>query len=166
MMDEVRQLLDRDLVARVVNRQARLTDLNEHDAWIDECLTEDVEWRYPALAKLVGDGTNTEAVVGRELVRKAVKEMAYVGRAQGSWYGTHLLNINSIEIDGDTAHVSTDVVWFALGDTPNSEAVAIGAVALKSNYRILSVARWNDQLARGTDGSWRIAVRRPERLGS
>ena len=122
------QIAARDAIRSVIARQAQLRDDDRIDEWI-EAWTEDGVF-----------GAGEHAHRGRTAIRALADSLT-----TGTWRAVHLLSEPLIEVDGDTARASTDVVIIAAGRD--------------GRLNVRAVNRYRDTFRREPDGAWRFTER-------
>jgi 3-phenylpropionate/cinnamic acid dioxygenase small subunit len=123
-------MTDEECIRQVLARFIQLRDDKYFEEWI-QLFTEDGVFEY---------GSNV--LVGRTIIRENVEALLHEDR------GKHLCLNSVIDLEGDSARVSSDFVKVNPGEDSGSKS-----------YEIVVMGRYHDQFVR-KNGAWKIASRR------
>lgn len=145
----LRLLEDRQAILETLHRYGQALDYGLEEEFLD-CFTADASWDTEPMRDVVRDeqlrvGRLPAGHVGRDELRGFVQRHT---NAPGHWH-KHLVVDPLIELDGDTAHVT-------------SYFLRIDADRDSSGAHIRASGRYRDELVRCEDGRWRIAARKAE----
>jgi hypothetical protein len=143
LLRRLERLEDEHAIAATLRQYLRGIDEHDQQVFLG-CFTEDAVYRiwYP------GREDFDPPVVGHEQLAKFLVVVAAAARQRPVPGQHHTLSVEA-EIDGDRARVHSS--FFTFGQVPSpGPSPSVG---------LTSYGRYDDDLRRGEDGRWRIAVR-------